>query len=77
MDLGVEGARFAMIRPVQVGDQVLVNLLLPSGTIECKGRVCWSRDAEEEQNSFGVRFLDLREAEREYLSRHLINATLS
>ncbi len=77
MDLGVEGARFAMLRPVQVGDQVLVDLLLPSGTIECKGRVCWSEASEPEKNCFGVRFLDLRETEREYLARHLNSATLS
>lgn len=77
MDLGVEGARFALIRPVEVGDQVLVDLLLPSGTIECKGRVCWSGESEPEKSCFGVRFLDLREAEREYLTRHLSNTTLS
>jgi len=71
VDLGIEGAQFRTNRSVTVGEQVLVTLQLPSANIECKGRVCWTQPAPDGQQAFGVRFLDLREVERENLNRHI------
>jgi len=71
MDLGTEGARFSTLKNVAIGDQVLVFLQLPNMSIECKGKVCWAEPAKDGLKDFGVRFLDLRDAEREYLNRYL------
>lgn len=71
MDLGLEGARFSTLKNVHIGDQLLVFLQLPNMSIECKGKVCWTEPGVDGLSSFGVRFLDLRDAEREYLSRFL------
>jgi len=71
VDVGTEGARFTTHRQVVAGEHVLVNLQLPSSSIECKGRVCWCAREEDGLSSFGVRFVDLREAERDRLGRHL------
>ena len=72
MDIGMEGARFSATRPVGVGEQVTVNFQLPTTSIECKGRVCWCKKASRNQHAFGVRFVDLREGERDCLGRHLM-----
>jgi len=75
MDLGMEGARFSSLKQVSPGEQVLVCLQLPNARIECKGKVCWSEDDEGGGVRFGVRFLDLRETERDSLGRYLITMT--
>lgn len=71
MDLGPEGAQFSALRSVDVGEHVMVHLQLPSSDIECKGKVCWVGPAAQGSSSFGVRFMDLREVERERLGRFL------
>jgi hypothetical protein len=71
MDLGLEGARFSTLHNVNVGEQLLVCLQLPWQNIECKGRICWSAAGPSGLPCFGVRFLDLRETERDYLYRHM------
>jgi len=72
-DLAVEGARFCSMRPVAVGEGVLVRMQLePSaGPIECKGRICWTRSQPNELHTFGVRFVDLSEEEQGYLASYL------
>ena len=72
-DLGLEGARFCSERRLRAGAPVLVRLQLgpDKPIIECKGKVCWAGDGDEEFTDFGVRFLDLRDDEREALRRFL------
>lgn len=77
VDVGMEGARFETHHCVAVGEHTLINLQLPSSSIECKGRVCWARRGEDGLFSFGVRFLDLREVERDWLGRHLSQCALA
>ena len=77
VDIGMEGARFETHRHVQVGEHTIINLQLPSNSIECKGRVCWTCRGEDGLFSFGVRFLDLREAEHDWLGRHLNQCVLA
>jgi len=77
VDLGLEGARFSTLRDVQVGEHVLVFLQLPAMSIECKGKVCWTDRTPDGLQCFGVRFLDLREAEREHLGRYLSEVTFA
>ena len=76
VDLAQEGARFASDRPVELRSLVLLRLHLdnPLATIECKGRVCWSRRTGDRSNEFGIRFLDLTDDERELLERYLAGA---
>ena len=75
MDLGMEGARFSTLKDVCAGDHVLVFLQLPNMSIECKGKVCWTETRGDGMSDFGVRFLDLRDVEREYLGRYLHQST--
>jgi len=75
VDLGIEGARFSTPKGVAVGDMLLISLQLPKCSIECKGKICWSRVDENGMLSFGVRFLDLRETEREHLT-HYVNQSI-
>lgn|GEM_PF-1129184 len=67
-DLTREGARFVTLRPVAVGEPVLITLAL-SGTqsLECKGVVRWCRMLPNRMYEFGVRFLDLHDEEYERL----------
>ena len=76
VDLSQEGARFAGERPVDLRSLVLLRFQLenPPATIECKGRVCWSRAAGDGSNQFGIRFLDLTDDERELLERCHVGA---
>ena len=76
MDIGVEGARFSARRSVNIGEQVTLSFQLPTANIECKGRVCWCQEGNRDQHAFGVRFVDLREGERDCLGRHLTHAGL-
>lgn len=71
-DLSLEGARFSSMRPVAVGERVLVRMQLSraGGPIECKGRVCWSNSLPNKLHTFGVRFVDLSEDERNGLSTY-------
>lgn len=71
-DLSLEGARFSSMRPVNVGERVLVRMQLDrAGTpIECKGRVCWTASQPNRLHTFGVRFVDLSEDERGNLSTY-------
>ena len=66
VDMAPEGAQFSSIKPVNVGERVLVRLQLgPSHPIvECKGTVCWAAPMPNRLHHFGVRFLDLRDDER-------------
>ena len=77
IDVGLEGARFTSLRQVRIGDHLMVSLQLPSMTIECKGKVCWSSLDDLDTLCFGVRFLDLREAEREHLNRYLSKVAMA
>lgn len=72
-DLGIEGARFCTETPVQPGTPVLLRLQLGHNgqVLECKGKVCWTADTDDEFTAFGIRFLDLREDERELLRQFL------
>lgn len=72
-DLAVEGARFSSMRPVSVGEGVLVRMQLDrsGGPIECKGRVCWAQSQPNQLHTFGVRFVDLSEEEQVYLASYL------
>lgn len=76
VDLAPEGARFTCDRLVDLRSLVLLRLQLenPSTTIECKGRVCWSRRTSNGESQFGMRFLDLTDDERELLDRYLNGA---
>lgn len=71
-DLSLEGARFSSMRPVNVGDGVLIRMQLDRtvGAIECKGRVCWTASQPNRLHTFGVRFVDLSEDERGSLSNY-------
>jgi len=73
VDLTQEGARFASERPVELRSLVLLRLQIenPLTTIECKGRVCWSRHTGDGSSQFGIRFLDLTDDEQELLERYL------
>jgi len=76
VDLAPEGARFSSGRPVELRSLVLLRLQLdnPPATIECKGRVCWSRPADDGSCQFGIRFLDLTDDERDLVERYLAGA---
>jgi c-di-GMP-binding flagellar brake protein YcgR len=69
MDLSASGARFSALRRVHVGEPILLSLQLPRVSIECKGCVVWAELAPNGLYCFGVRFLDLREPERDHLRR--------
>ena len=71
IDLGADGARFGALRPVHVGDRVLVSIQLPFAGIECKGQVRWSSRAENGLQCFGVQFVDLQDNERAQLLRYV------
>lgn len=71
MDLGLEGARFTTLKRVDVGDNVIVCLQLPWMSIQCKGKVCWLSAETGGLYNFGVRFLDLRDNERDFLNRYV------
>ncbi|MBN2312135.1 MAG: PilZ domain-containing protein [Candidatus Hydrogenedentes bacterium] len=73
VDVSLEGGRFCALEPVAAGTPVLVYLQLRPGTfsVECKGRVCWSRQMADGLEHFGVRFLDLSEPETEELAAFL------
>jgi hypothetical protein len=71
VDLGAQGAQFSTLRSVEVSEPVLVCLQFPSGSIECKGRVCWTNWGSNGLNYFGVRFLDLSESERDRLEHYV------
>lgn len=71
VDLGMDGARFSTLKQVTVGEMLLISLQLPSASLECKGRICWVNSEDAGQLNFGVRFLDLRDVERERISRHV------
>lgn len=74
-DVGLEGAKFSTGRAVEPGVPVLLRLQLGDGRVlECKAKVCWSRDADGESTDFGIRFLDLHEDEREFLRQFLESA---
>ena len=66
--MGVEGARFIASKNVEVAEYVLVCLQLPWVNVECNGTVCWQDTASF---TLGVRFLDLRDYERNFLMRYL------
>lgn len=72
-DLAVEGARFSSLRPVVVGEPVLVRMQLDRsrGPIECKGRICWTKSQPNHLHTFGVRFVDLCEEEQGHLASFL------
>ncbi len=72
-DLAVEGARFSSMRPVVVGERVLIRMQLDrsGGPIECKGRICWARTQANRLHTFGVRFVDLSDDERGCLGSYL------
>jgi hypothetical protein len=69
LDLSAEGARFGTVNPLDCGEPVMVHLQLTPNAypIECKGRVCWSERMQDGLYNFGLRFLDLRDDEREEL----------
>ena len=71
LDIGMEGARFSALKNVQEGDHLLVCLQLPWMSIQCKGKVCWIGADPAGTNCFGVRFLDLRDYERDFLMRYI------
>jgi len=72
-DLALEGARFSSMRPVVVGERVLVRMQLERsrGPIECKGRICWTKNQPNRLHTFGVRFVDLCEDEQGHLASFL------
>jgi hypothetical protein len=76
LDLSLEGARFATIRPVRTGDAVMARLEIRSGesAVECKGRVCWVRPMQDRVRHFGVRFVDLSDEERSRIEQLLNEA---
>ncbi len=73
VNMGVEGAAFVLPRQIERGDPVMVRLRLePDGqTLECKGKVCWTQAQTDGATRFGVRFLDLRDDERDVLGSFL------
>jgi len=75
VDLGAEGARFSTLKNVRVGEHVIVCLQLPWMSIQCKGKICWTGSERGGLSSFGVRFLDLEEHERDYLGRYVDQST--
>jgi len=76
-DLAREGAQFSTAGPREAGEQALVHLQLAfGGTIECKGKVCWSRCAPDGTCNFGVRFVDLADDEGEAIQCFLDSPVL-
>ena len=71
VDIGARGAKFSTLRSVEIGEPVLVCLQFPSGSIDCKGKVCWAHWASNGLNYFGVRFLDLSDSERDRLEHYI------
>lgn len=71
MDIGTGGARFCMMKNIDENDNVLLNVQVTPSCIECKGKVCWVENSDGGFNTFGVRFLDLSEEDRDSLNRYL------
>ena len=67
VDLCPDGARFGALHQVETGERLLLSLQLPSANVECKGKVCWTDVSANGLHYFGVRFVDLSEAERDLL----------
>ncbi|MDZ4857679.1 MAG: PilZ domain-containing protein [Candidatus Hydrogenedentes bacterium] len=76
-DVSAEGARFSSVRPAAAGEPVIVRMQLGRGaqSIECKGRVVWTKQMPNRLHDFGVRFIDLTEDERFDLVGHLNTRT--
>lgn len=72
-NLGLQGAKVIVPRRVREGSPVLLHLTLGEGprVLECKGKVCWVANDESDFTVLGVRFLDLRDDERDCLDRFL------
>ncbi len=71
-DLSADGACFSTLRRVNTGEQLLLHLQVDPMGIECKGKVCWSLSMPNGLNRFGVRFVDIRDDERDQLSCYLV-----
>lgn len=76
LDIGMEGAQFSTTRSVDIGDQVMVHLQLPSASVDCRGQICWVTPTQHDQKYFGVRFVDLQETERDRLMRFIGRASV-
>ena len=74
-DLSSEGACFSTLRKVNSGEQILLHLQVDPAGIECKGKVCWIQPMPNGLNRFGVRFVDIRDDERDQLSHYLVRRT--
>ena len=72
-NIGLQGAKVVVPRRVREGEPVLVRLFLDREprVLECKGKVCWVANDESDFTSLGVRFLDLRDDERDGLDQLL------
>ncbi len=72
-NLGLQGAKVVVPRRVKEGSPVLVHLTLGSEgrVLECKGKVCWVASDQSDFTVIGVRFLDLRDDERDCLEGFL------
>ncbi|MCL4218961.1 MAG: PilZ domain-containing protein [Candidatus Hydrogenedentes bacterium] len=72
-NLSEAGAACRINQVVEPGDLILGYLQLPGEftTIECKCRVCWTAETDGVQTHCGIRFLDLREEEREVILEFL------
>jgi hypothetical protein len=73
VDVAPEGAQFSDISPVAVRSVVLLRIHLGDKTspLECKGRVCWTRQVSDDTWRFGVRFLDLSDEEHNLIEQRL------
>lgn len=72
-NLSCEGAMFSDLRPVKVGEPMLLSLYLGQGhpPLECRAQVCWMRLMPNGLYHYGVRFIDLKDGEI-----HRINETV-
>ena len=73
VDVAPEGVQFVDTSPLELRSVVLIRIWLNGETspLECKGRVCWSRQETDASWRFGVRFLDLSADEHDLIEQRI------
>ncbi len=69
-DLSRGGVFIATYRPLKVDDRLDLRFVLPDGTVEARGRVCWLRHATGDLGpGAGVAFEELNDESRSRIER--------
>ena len=76
-DLGSHGAQFCAARRVSVSERVAICFQLPFTNIGCEAKVCWVKQVSGGESSFGVRFVNLTDCERDYLERFVVKTRVA